>query len=470
MLLSLVIMTFSQLALELGLELRVPSEREVGFVEASERATAARGAVLVGSSSRLVAKLRPTVAGCLVQVQDDVDSLIQSCEVAGYGLAFIPPWLSVASALDQARTRLLHSRRMAVLGLGSLMDLMLSRLSDQRAFVEFLGHLLGLPLALVSPWGEVLAWSGPVPSRHPTHTGRFAGGVVLEAGEWRLVAYAVESRLDDCMGTLELAARLLRLRSQERALERAKEESLGAAFLDELLLGEAEIARAATFGLEEGLPVMVALLEAPAPSGRHRLAEARRREALEALKRAAGAFLERRGVPYLLSGRGSRAVALWQVHQAQKEALALLTSAPAGVRLGYSAVHRTLENAQAAYREALIALKAAQAGQALGFEQLDPVAWVLLQQSPEDLRALVERFLPLEAKLLRTLEVYIQSGDVNHSAQTLHCHTNTLKYRLAQIEAKVGLSLKSPQSLAQLHLAIRAKNLLDDRAFAKEIP
>lgn len=37
---------------------------------------------------------------------------------------------------------------------------------------------------------------------------------------------------------------MLRLRTMEKALERAQEENLGAAFLDELLLGEADLRRA----------------------------------------------------------------------------------------------------------------------------------------------------------------------------------------------------------------------------------
>lgn len=202
-----------------------------------------------------------------------------------------------------------------------------------------------------------------------------------------------------------------------------------------------------------------ALVEPPAVPGRHRLAEERRREATLELRRRAGTFLDRLGVPYLLTTRGNRLAAMWQVHNPKKEAQSLLSALPPGSRLGYSAVHAAGEEVQNAYREALIALKAARAGEALSFSGLDPVAFVLLQQSPEDLKALVERYLPLPPKLLKTLEVYMATGSVEEAASSLHIHPNTLRYRLKRIEAALG-SLSRPEVLAQVHLALKARDLL----------
>lgn len=343
-------------------------------------------------------------------------------------------------------------------------DALMLALSHQRSFIETLHRFSGLPTALLAPWGEVLAWAGKVPARHPAENGRARGYWAMPAGDWRLVVYGKDEALDEAAPLLALAQRLLKLRAMELALERAQEENLGAALLDELLLGEADLNRAFAFGFETGFPLVLALIEAPAPLGRHRLAEARRREVLQQLKKAVGAYLERLGAPYLLSGRGTRAVLLWQTHDLAKEMQTLGSLVSGQVRMGYSAIHRDLAGVQAAYREALIALKAARAGEPLGFEQLDPVAWVLLQQSPEDLGALVERFLPLPAKGLRTLEVYIEhSGDLHSTAQALHIHPNTLRYRLSQLEGQLGASLKSPETLARVHLALRARGLLEER-------
>ncbi|PZA08026.1 MULTISPECIES: CdaR family transcriptional regulator [unclassified Meiothermus] len=347
-------------------------------------------------------------------------------------------------------------------GIAQALDVLLGKLSRPQEFLAALGGLTRLPLALLAPWGEVLAWWGRVPARHPTQLGRGRSFWALEAGEWRLIAYGGEAQLEEAAPLLALAQRMLRLRAMEKALERTQEENLGAAFLDELLLGEADLSRAFAFGFEAGFPLLLALIEAPTPPGRHRLAETRRREVLQGLKRSVGAYLERLGTPYLISGRGTRAVVLWQAHDVAKEVQTLLWAAPQGVRMGYSALHRSLEEVSSAYREALIALKAARWGEVVGFEGLDPVAWVLLQHAPEDLKALVERFLPLSPKELRTLERYLEhSGDLSATAQALHVHPNTLRYRLQKIEQRLGASLKSPETLAQVHLALRAKGLLE---------
>lgn len=237
-----------------------------------------------------------------------------------------------------------------------------------------------------------------------------------------------------------------------------QEETLGGALLEGLILGEADPERLFAFGFVEGVEWVLALVEPPAVLGRHRLAEERRREATLELRRRVGAYLDRLGVPYLLTARGNRVAAMWQVHNPRREAEALLEALSPGSRLGYSAVH-TGGEVQEAYREALIALKAARPGEALSFAGLDPVAFVLLQQSPEDLKALVERFLPLPPKLLRTLEVYMESATLEEAAQALHIHPNTLRYRLKRVEERIG-PLRAPETLARVHLALRARSLL----------
>jgi DNA-binding PucR family transcriptional regulator len=71
----------------------------------------------------------------------------------------------------------------------------------------------------------------------------------------------------------------------------------------------------------------------------------------------------------------------------------------------------------------------------------------------------VERYLPLPPKLLKTLEVYMATGSVEEAASSLHIHPNTLRYRLKRIEAALG-SLSRPEVLAQVHLALKAQDLL----------
>lgn len=444
--------TFLHLAQDLGLEVLVPSDRPVLYLlEEARPLLPLEGALLLFRPEGSLWRYR-TASGFLLPAPDS--ELLVYAKQEGLGVALYPPWLKREELAKALALRLFHLG--AGLGLASLLDLLLKL--PERPFLEVLYQATGLALARVAPWGEVLGFAGPVPPQHPKEPGEGRGWLSLEAGEGVLVAYGEEEGLKRARGLLEVAARLLKVRALERSLERMREESLGGALLEGLILGEAEPERLFAFGFAEGVEWVLALVEPPAVPGRHRLAEERRREATLELRRRAGTYLDRLGVPYLLTVRGNRLAAMWQVHNPRKEAEGFLQALPPGSRLGYSAVHAAGE-VQQAYREALIALKAARTGEALSFSGLDPVAFVLLQQSPEDLKALVERYLPLPPKLLKTLEAYVASGNVEEAAGALHIHPNTLRYRLRRIEATLG-PLSRPEVLARVHLALRARDLL----------
>jgi hypothetical protein len=443
---------FSALMQDLGLTVLVPSDRPVLYLLPEPRPLLAQeGALLLFRPEGSL--FRHRAASGLLLPEPDLE--VQAfAEREGLGLALYPPWLK-REELERA-----ISLRLFALGpgmaLAGLLDLLLKL--PERPLLEVLHQATGLSLARVAPWGEVLGFAGPVPPEHPKAPGEGKGYLALEAGEGVLVAYGEEGVLRTSRGLLEVAARLLRVRALEKSLERMQEESLGEALLLALVLGEAEPERLFAFGFTEGVEWVLALVEPPSVPGRHRLAEERRREAILELRRRSGAYLDRLGVPYLLGVRGNRVLAMWQVHSPKKEAESLLKALPPGSRLGYSAVHAGGEVAEA-YREALIALKAARPGEALSFTGLDPVAFVLLQQSPEDLKALVERYLPLPSKLLKTLEAYLESQSLEEAAQRLHIHPNTLRYRLRRMEQLLG-PLSRPEVLARVHLALRARDLL----------
>ncbi|GAA6735020.1 helix-turn-helix domain-containing protein [Thermus oshimai] len=449
-------LSFSALVGDLGLPLLHPSDRPVLHLLEAPRPVPVEGALVLF----LPPSLYPYRGASGFLVREPTEALLAFAQKEGLGVAAYPPWLAQEELEKAIRQRLFQ--KAGGMALAGLLDLFL-KLPD-RALLEVLHQATGLALARVAPWGEVLGFAGPVPPKHPQEAGAGPGWLALEAGEGLLVAYGEEALLGRARGLLEVASRLLRLRGLERSLERMQEESLGAALLEGLILGEAEPERLFAFGFAEGVEWVLALAEPPPVPGRHRLAEERRREATLELRRRAGAFLDRLGVPYLLAPRGNRVVALWQVHHPGREAEGLLKALLPGSRLGYSAVHAGAE-VEEAYREALIALKAARSGEALAFTALDPVAFVLLQQSPEDLKALVERYLPLPPKLLKTLEVYLDTAATSRgehlleAAEKLHIHPNTLRYRLKRIEALLG-PLTRPETLARVHLALRARDLL----------
>jgi hypothetical protein len=443
--------TFNALMAALNLKALVPSSRPVLYLLTAPRPLAPIEGALVCFRPEPLWRYR---AASGVLVSDPDGELVSFAKQEGLGVAYYPPWLK----RDELEAAL--GARLFALGAGMALAGVLELLMKlpERPMLELLHQSTQLALAHVAPWGELLAFAGPVPAQHPGQPGSGPGYLALAAGEGLLVAYGEVAALQRARGLLEVAARLLRVQSLERGLERLHEESLGGALLEGLILGEAEPERLFAFGFVEGVEWRLALIEAPQIAGHHRLAEVRRREATLALRRAAGGYLERLGIPYLLGVRGNRVAALWQVHSPEREAHGLLQALPEGSRLGHSATHARPEVPQA-YREALIALKAARAGEALAFGGLDPVAFVLLQQSPEDLRALTERYLPLSAKLLRTLEVYLSAPSQEAAAAQLHIHPNTLRYRLRRIEAAVG-PLSRPETAARLHLALRARELL----------
>jgi len=454
---------FDQLAQALGLKTLVQSRRPVAWVgrEKDFLVPVGFGVVVAHRAGEGLAERLARAGGSGIFCKEPAAGLIERCRQQGLGLAVLPPWSEILEVVEEATRKSLEACFPEVLALGPLVEL-LERLAEQEArLVETLHRWSKLPIALVAPWGEVLASAGPLPRELPRAPGRTNRWLALPAGEMLLVALGEPEALERAAGFLRLAGQILAAKGLLAQAQRAEEEGLKAALLDDLLERAADERRAMGFGFLPQVPFVLALAEPPPIAGQHRLAEERRRRVLQELRQKAADYLARRGSGYLVGTRAGRAVLLWQTYATESEAQGLLQALGAEVRLGYSAPHRALRETPAAYREALIALKTAEPGRPVGFGQLDPVAWVLLQQSREDLRALVERFLPLDAKGLRTLEAYLEHGGrLEAAAAALHVHPNTLRYRLGQIEKRLGRSLKDPRTLAQVHLALRARALL----------
>jgi hypothetical protein len=62
--------------------------------------------------------------------------------------------------------------------------------------------------------------------------------------------------------------------------------------------------------------------------------------------------------------------------------------------------------------------------------------------------------------LLETLEIWCEArGNVNRTAGLLYCHRNTVRHRLARLEALTGRSLAEPRGIAEVLVAVRAYRL-----------
>ncbi|WP_328609192.1 helix-turn-helix domain-containing protein [Amycolatopsis sp. NBC_00345] len=68
------------------------------------------------------------------------------------------------------------------------------------------------------------------------------------------------------------------------------------------------------------------------------------------------------------------------------------------------------------------------------------------------------------AVLTRTLRAWCASdGSPGRAAEALHCHANTIRYRLRRIEDLTGRSLRSPRDLAEIVTALNALRVIREK-------
>ena len=93
------------------------------------------------------------------------------------------------------------------------------------------------------------------------------------------------------------------------------------------------------------------------------------------------------------------------------------------------------------------------------FDDLDPASWLLAscdqEVASQKIVEVLDRARPTRF-LLETLRTYFAVNmNVAEAALRLNVHRNTLRYRLARIEEVLGMPLDAPETIANLHLALR---------------
>ncbi|MBZ5735105.1 helix-turn-helix domain-containing protein [Nocardioides sp. TRM66260-LWL] len=155
-------------------------------------------------------------------------------------------------------------------------------------------------------------------------------------------------------------------------------------------------------------------------------------------------------------------------------ALVALGDVPlAGRRVGVSRVHPTLADVPAGVTEARLARDAAAPGRVTAYDDAR-VAGLLLGAPTlaDDLRAdLAGALAPLPAgEAERLLETFVAWFDADGSAEragaALHCHANTVRYRLSKLATLTGRDLRRPADVVHLHLAAEAHRLRADAGAA----
>jgi purine catabolism regulator len=255
---------------------------------------------------------------------------------------------------------------------------------------------------------------------------------------------------------VEVAERLLRLIDLARYAgvmeERVRRSALLNDLLDERRALDVPPERLELFGFSK-TPWRVALLAV----------EGSREEALRLVGNSAAATgtphllgLHHGHVALILEGDGSL-LDVWMGNLAAaglsvRAALGRAVEVPSGLLDSWGDARLALD---------FLARTSAPGGRILRFEEFELIDALLSAADAAELRARVDLVLdPLRdhPQLLETLVAYLSADqNVNAAAEALHVHPNSLRYRLSRVEELLGRSVRSPATLADLYVALRAE-------------
>jgi purine catabolism regulator len=303
----------------------------------------------------------------------------------------------------------------------------------RKVIVERLAKMLDAGVVVVTD-GQTEIASGTIPDGIPARVEEREYDedgwhvVTVPAGpSWLAVASRRRSRV--ARSAAQAAVPLLAATERLDELQRDQERAVRSALLDEALdaCGDAVAARAASFGLTFETPARVAVIDGAIPE---------------------------LPVPHLVTRRHERTVAL-----IQGDVRALLRD----VRGGVGRPVDSMAGVPLSFRDAELALErvAYEPGaRLLEYEDFDVCTLLLSEVPPDHIRAKVDELLaPIRANagLYEALtEYFARDMDVTATAEAMHVHPNTLRYRLARIEKLLGRSLRQPATIAELTLALLA--------------
>ncbi|HET8951626.1 MAG TPA: PucR family transcriptional regulator ligand-binding domain-containing protein [Solirubrobacteraceae bacterium] len=356
----------------------------------------------------------------------------------------------------------------------------------ERAMVERLARFLDASVVLMSTQGEreVVAGKPPAAALLDEVCAEPAGLLELDAGGWHAVATPVVSRADRPARWLVLAsprlgfvdklakpaaeatAPLLAAMARLGDVVRDQEQAVKAALLKEALEPvEAHdplplAARAAAFGIDFSRPARLVVVrrharraDAPPPLDLHRA------------RRVLVSELEHAQVPHLAYERGEAMTALVQCDDdvlagALRAVSDALPTAAIGIGRPVDAIadaHHSLHDAELAVdRGGLEGDR-----RIVRFEDFDLGTFMVSEIPPERLGPKVDEILSVlraNPPLYEALGAYFAHDlDIASTAEALHMHRNSLRYRLARAEHVLGRSLKQPSTIAAVYLALVAE-------------
>ncbi len=137
----------------------------------------------------------------------------------------------------------------------------------------------------------------------------------------------------------------------------------------------------------------------------------------------------------------------------------------ATARVGVSPVYATLDQTPRAVQLARVALQNLPPGAPAVGQFDDSPLGALVAADPAVARQVAQRvlgrLLALDAEdrdtLLETVEAWLDAGgSATAAGRALHCHPNTVRYRLRRVEELTGRSVDAPRAVAELAAALQA--------------
>jgi len=453
-----------------GVRLRHSAEAQRSLV----RELKASGATALGFGVEVVFKRVPP-------------ALRDEAEKVGLPVFEVPlrtPFRDIVSAVNSS---VLSSEVRSLQRLSSLQLYLMDALEEpnpRTAVLERLSAFVEAPVTLFAPGGRVIEATGatPVDEVWAHITEQPAALVQFDHGGWSTIATPV--RLGgDAPGWLAVSTdrmssttRLVRAAARATApvlaalgrldgLAERQARAVRGALLDELLDGDLAgttrlAAQAASLGIDFATPARM-LYVTPGPEAGPGPSDDEVTEVRETVERALAA----RTTKHLVSRRGTSVAALAQldldeVRGAAHEALACRPGWAAGIGRGADGVPGVRES----LRDAVIASTRAAGGaepRVLAFDDFDLATLMVTETDCERLAPKIDQLLAeLDANptILEAVRAYFEHDlDIMRTAEAMHLHHNSLRYRLSRAERFLGRSLKEPATIASLYLALTAR-------------
>ncbi len=339
----------------------------------------------------------------------------------------------------------------------------IERPDGEQEIADRLASVLGARVALFAADGRVLTVAGHPPLRElwglatsgvraaPFGPRGYALVHELESGGY-LTVLLRSARNADMVArpVVGFAARTVNMLAASRRVAAETDRLARSALLRDLLetpqVDRELVSRLRAFGFQPAQPVRVLVARSPA-------------NVSDVLHAAVEDVLGPASPSRLVDASGREVVAVWQGADVRET---LRGALPSGATAGLSSPVADV----VAFAQALVEARAALAVAREGVVAYDALGLAdsLVAMLPHGRSARVDGVLgPLRderPEVMQTLQSYFDHDlDIMACARTLHLHPNSLRYRLAKIEKALGRSLRSPQTIADLYLALRAGEL-----------